>query len=150
MLFTDTEAPRVNVMITVCGEDNDTVLNTVRAACETDWPTDRMHVIVLDDGRSEDLRKSIELLQNTYSHVYYASRDKPEVPDYKPGNLNYGLKYADTLSDEPFPFVAGLDMDMIAKPHWLRALMPHLLKDPKLAQACPPQVSLSGSAYATD
>ena len=148
MLFTGTDAPGVNVLITVCGEDNDTVMNTVRAACETDWPSDRIRVVVLDDGRSEDLRKSIELLQNTYNHVYYASRDKPEVPDYKPGNLTHGLSYTDSLSDEPLPFMAALDMDMIVKPHWLRALMPHLLKDPKLAQVCPPQVSPSCCACA--
>ncbi|KAI9715676.1 MAG: hypothetical protein M1812_005828 [Candelaria pacifica] len=139
MLFTDIDAPGVEILIPACGEDNDTIVNTVRAACETDWPTDRMRIIVLDDGKAEDLRKSIELLQTTYKNVYYASRDKPEVPDYKPGNLNYGLRYSDSLFDERFPFVTSVDMDMILKPCWLRTMIPHLLKDPKLGQVCPPQ-----------
>lgn len=55
------------------------------------------------------------------------------------GNLNHGLKLGATLSGTPAPYIAGLDVDMIVKPNWLRAMMPHLLADPKMAMTCPPQ-----------
>lgn len=134
------DVPGVDVMITACGEDHDLIMNVVRAACETNWPNDRLHVILLDDGKSEELRKSMQRLQETYPWAHYTSRKAPEVPDYKAGNLNHGLEYSAGLSIDPFPFVAGLDVDMIVQPHWLRAMMPHLLKDPGLGMACPRQV----------
>lgn len=134
------DVPGVDVMITACGEEHDLIMNVVRAACETDWPNDRLHVILLDDGKSEELQKSMQRLQKTYPWAYYTSRTPPEVPDYKAGNLNHGLEYSAGLSIEPFPFVAGLDVDMIVQPHWLRAMMPHLLNDPRLGMACPRQV----------
>ncbi|USP77535.1 uncharacterized protein yc1106_04809 [Curvularia clavata] len=39
----------------------------------------------------------------------------------------------------PSEFVAGLDADMIPEPHWLRTMMPHLVDDPDVSLACPPQ-----------
>ena len=42
---------------------------------------------------------------------------------------------ATTISD----YVAGLDADMIPEPDWLRVVLPHLLNDPRIALACPPQ-----------
>lgn len=39
----------------------------------------------------------------------------------------------------PSEFIAGLDADMIPSPHWLRTMLPHLLCDPDVALACPPQ-----------
>lgn len=135
------DVPGVDILITACGEDHDLTMNVVRAACETDWAKDRLHVILLDDGRSEALQDSMQRLQRTYPWAHYTRRKKPEIPDYKAGNLNHGLLYSAGLPDGPFPFVAGLDVDMIVQPHWLRALMPHLLDDPQLAMTCARQVS---------
>lgn len=47
----------------------------------------------------------------------------------------------DTVGTTTSEYVAGLDADMIAEPHWLRTILPHLIEDPKVAMACPPQVS---------
>jgi cellulose synthase/poly-beta-1,6-N-acetylglucosamine synthase-like glycosyltransferase len=127
-------------MITACGEDHDMIMNVVRAACETDWPKDQLHIILLDDGGSEKLQTSMEHLKRKYPYAHYTSRKRPEFPDYKAGNLNHGLEYSASLSNHPFPFIAGLDVDMIVQPRWLRAMMPHLLEDPKLGMTCPPQV----------
>ena len=44
--------PTVDVLITACGEDDDLILNTARAACNIDYPADRFRVIVLDDGEA--------------------------------------------------------------------------------------------------
>ncbi|EDU43163.1 Cellulose synthase catalytic subunit [Pyrenophora tritici-repentis] len=133
------DVPVVSVLITACGEDHDTILNVVRAACETDWPKDRLSVILCDDGRSIDLEDKMLQVKRKYPHAHYTSRKQPEIPDYKAGNLNNGLAFSATLNDTPSPFVAGLDVDMIVQPNWLRAMMPHLLNDPKLAMTCPPQ-----------
>ncbi|KAK3619724.1 hypothetical protein LTR22_025880 [Elasticomyces elasticus] len=186
------DVPTVDVLVTCCGEDIDVILDTVRAACASDYPQDRFRVFACDDGRSEEVFRSIAALQATYPNVFYASRPKPEVPDFKSGNLNNGIRYsralpwaqahtllsaahgtsaeaardkvsssestsmsgeglqekvpvsstkptARTLGDLPSEFVAGLDADMICLPHWLRAQMPYLIEDVKLAMTCPPQ-----------
>jgi len=76
------DVPVVAVLITACGEDHDTILNVVRAACETDWPTDRFSVILCDDGRSIDLEDKMLHVQRKYPHAHYTSRKQPEIPDY--------------------------------------------------------------------
>ncbi|EUC34494.1 glycosyltransferase family 2 protein [Bipolaris zeicola 26-R-13] len=133
------DVPVISVLITACGEEHDTILNVVRSACETNWPAGRLNVILCDDGRSKELQDKILHLQREYPFAHYTSRPPPEIPDYKAGNLNNGLQYSAKLNDPPSPFVAGLDVDMIVQPNWLRQLMPHLLADPKMSMACPPQ-----------
>ena len=64
------------------------------------------------------------------------------MPDhhFKAGNLNYAHGYVEGLPGGPAPFIAALDADMIPSPEWLRALLPHIIKDEKLALVQPPQV----------
>ncbi|EMC97187.1 glycosyltransferase family 2 protein [Baudoinia panamericana UAMH 10762] len=123
--------PTVDVLITCCNEDIDVILDTVRAACLSDYPQDRFRVFLCDDGRSESVYKSVVALRETYPNINYTSRPKPDVPDYKAGNLNNVAS--------PSEYVAGLDADMICMPHWLRAQLPHLIDDPSVAMTCPPQ-----------
>ncbi|KAF2431406.1 cellulose synthase catalytic subunit [Tothia fuscella] len=125
--------PGVDVMSTGCREDEHVIIHVDRAACETYSPKDRMHVIMLDNGRSKCLQTSVEHLKYKHPYLHYTSHEIPEIPDFKASNLNHGLAY------NAFLFVAGLDVDMIVQPHWLRAMMPHLLEDPKLAMSCPTQ-----------
>lgn len=47
--------------------------------------------------------------------------------------------------EELSEFIAGLDADMICDPQLLRALLPHMVDDPKMAMACLPQVRLQSS-----
>ena len=138
-LWTDS-VPAVDVLITCCGEDHETILNTVQAACATDYPKERLQIFLLDDAASADLAKAMSILQLHKPNLFYSARKKGPIRDYKAGNLNHGLKCSAALSDCPAPFVAGLDADMIVEPHWLSTLLPHLLNDPGLALACPPQV----------
>lgn len=136
--------PRVDVLITCCGEDDDLILNTTRAACSTDYPADSFRVIVLDDGRSPSLNRAVHALSARHANLYYRSRPKlPGVPHhFKAGNLNYGLEQTLGLEGGRGEFVAALDADMIPEPHWLRAILPHMLSDERCALACPPQVRL--------
>ena len=134
--------PTVDVLITCCGEDDDLILNTTRAACSIDYPTDSFRVMVLDDGRSRSLKRAVRALRGRYPNLYYRSRRKiPGVPHhFKAGNLNYGLEQTMGLEGGRAAFVAALDADMIPEPHWLRAILPHMLLDKHCALACPPQV----------
>jgi len=131
----------IDVFITCAGEDTDTILNTTKAACASDYPPDRFRVIVLDDAGSAEVSSLVNSLRKTKSNVYYTARIKGEDHHFKAGNLNHGYDFVKALPGGPAGFIAGLDADMIADPAWLRALLPHLLADPKVALAQCPQVS---------
>ncbi len=136
--------PTADVLITCCGEDDDLILNTTRAACSIDYPVDAFRVLILDDGRSPSLNRAVHALSRKYPNLYYRSRPKLSgVPHhFKAGNLNYGLEQTLGLKGGRGEFVAALDADMIPEPHWLRAILPHMLEDKRCALACPPQVCL--------
>lgn len=136
------DTPYVDVFITCCGEDDDLVLDTVRAAADLDWPRDRFRVILLDDGKSASLERAVEDMKDTYYNVFYRSRPKfPGVPHhFKAGNLNYGLDEVHNMPGGAYEFMAALDADMIPEQHWLRAIVPHMVLDSKMALACPPQL----------
>ncbi|KAK2592665.1 hypothetical protein QQS21_009632 [Conoideocrella luteorostrata] len=136
------DVPTVDVFVTCCGEDDDLVMDTVRGACDVDYPYDKFRVIVLDDGQSETLEAAISRLAMSYPNVYYMAREKiPGKPHhFKAGNLNYGLEQTHLLPGGAGQFMAALDADMIPEREWLRGVLPHLLVDPKMALACPPQL----------
>ncbi|PHH84631.1 hypothetical protein CDD83_1638 [Cordyceps sp. RAO-2017] len=136
------DVPTVDVFITCCGEEDDLVLDTVRAACDLDYPYDRFRVVVLDDGKSTGLEAAVARLAFNYPNVCYMAREKiPGKPHhFKAGNLNYGLEQVHRLPGGAGQFMAALDADMIPERDWLRAVLPHLLADPKMALACPPQL----------
>ncbi|KAI6755842.1 hypothetical protein HG531_004948 [Fusarium graminearum] len=139
---TGNDVPTVDAFITCCGEDDDLVMDTVRAACDLDYPRDRYRVIILDDGKSAGLEDQCNKLAMTYTNLYYMARVKiPGQPHhFKAGNLNYGLDEVHKLPGGAGQFMAALDADMIPERDWLRAIIPHMLIDPKMALACPPQL----------
>ncbi|ENH65146.1 Cellulose synthase catalytic subunit [UDP-forming] [Fusarium oxysporum f. sp. cubense race 1] len=140
--LTGNDVPTVDAFITCCGEDDDLVMDTVRAACDLDYPRDRYRVILLDDGKSSGLEEACAKLSMTYPNLYYMARVKiPGQPHhFKAGNLNYGLDEVHKLPGGAGQFMAALDADMIPERDWLRAILPHMLIDPKMALACPPQL----------
>ncbi|EWG53688.1 hypothetical protein FVEG_12066 [Fusarium verticillioides 7600] len=140
--LTGNDVPTVDAFITCCGEDDDLVMDTVRAACDLDYPQDRYRVILLDDGKSAGLQEACAKLSMTYPNLYYMARVKiPGQPHhFKAGNLNYGLDEVHKLPGGAGQFMAALDADMIPERDWLRAILPHMLIDPKMALACPPQL----------
>lgn len=137
--------PSVDVVITCCGEDDDLVLDTAKAACNLDYPPNRFRVIICDDGRSKTLQEMAErTAKEQFDNLYYRSRPKyPGVPHhFKAGNLNDAIDYTKTLPGGAANFFAALDADMIPQRDWIRALIPHMLIDAKCSMACPPQVCL--------
>ncbi|KAL8752123.1 MAG: hypothetical protein Q9184_005836 [Pyrenodesmia sp. 2 TL-2023] len=131
--------PSVDVFIPCCGEAPDVVITSIEGALASDYPTDKLRVIVLDDGRSKELADLVSNIRTTRSNLFYHSRQKTKNHHYKAGNMNDGIEWVKTLPGPPAPFIAILDADMIPEPHWLQVLLPQVLSDPKMALACPPQ-----------
>jgi cellulose synthase/poly-beta-1,6-N-acetylglucosamine synthase-like glycosyltransferase len=119
------------------------VLDTTRAACGVKYPLDRFRVVVLDDGSDPDLQKAVESLSVDYPNLYYHARIKVKgVPHHaKAGNLIGGTDFVTRLEGGAGEFIAALDADMIPEEDWLNAIIPHFISHPRLALACPPQVS---------
>lgn len=135
------DVPRVDVAILCCKEDVDIILDTVRAVLCLDYPDDRLRIIVSDDGADPAVERNIARLRLQYPHreLHYTARQRRPWDSHKAGNLNALLAYtAAAERGEPAAYLAGLDADMIPAPHWLRAMVPHLLRDPRVAFACPP------------
>ncbi|KAF2398916.1 nucleotide-diphospho-sugar transferase [Trichodelitschia bisporula] len=113
--------PAIDVIITVCGEDRDIVLDTVHAACVLDYPQHKVRIIVADDGGDAMLAANIGTLSQEFPHLHYHSRGG--AAGFKSGNLNAALRYADSLAGEQSAWVAILDADMIPEPEMLRAMV---------------------------
>ncbi|KIW78941.1 hypothetical protein Z517_08780 [Fonsecaea pedrosoi CBS 271.37] len=127
--------PGVDVLVVCCGEPDDVVLDTVKAVCKLNWPHDKLRVIVADDGNMESLRIQVEKLQGRYPHLYYHARMKPSDGNhgYKAGNLNQTIReYVIDLPGGHNDFIAIFDADMMPEPQFLRALIPHALKNEKI------------------
>lgn len=135
------DPPRVDVFITCCGEDIDTIICTTEAACATEYPSHCFRVLVLDDAGSEELSRRIDTIKKERSNLFYTARKKGPDHHFKAGNLNHGYRYVEKLEGGAAPFIAALDADMIPDPQWLRALVPHLLRNEEVALVQPPQVS---------
>ncbi|KAJ5957621.1 hypothetical protein N7501_011900, partial [Penicillium viridicatum] len=124
--------PRVDVLVTCCGEPVEIILDTVRAACALDYPDSRFRVRLLDDRGSIDLRDAIIKLTAKWTHLSYHTRGKQSGKSFaKAGNLNYALFSLQT--EDPPEFCTVVDADSILMPDFLRATLPHLLADPEVA-----------------
>ena len=133
------QVPSVDVLITYCGEGLDLVIDTVRAAYAVHYPKERYRIVVLDDSYSPNVMASIEELISQFENLYYTSRRAKVVTHSKAANLNHGLSFVSSLPGGPSELVAVLDVDMMPTPQWLRALVPHILEDARVAMANPPQ-----------
>ena len=112
--------PSVDVFIPTYNEPLEVVKQTVFSAMQMDWPEDRLHVYVLDDGRRAEFRDFCEELG-----VGYLTRDNNAHA--KAGNINAAL--AVTGSD----YVAIFDCDHIPTRSFLQICMGWFIRDPKLA-----------------
>lgn len=139
--LTGERLPTVDVFLPCCGEELGVIMDTVRAACALDYPSESYRIVVLDDGCSNSVRDSIDNLsrEQNRKNLYYTSRGVKVVSFSKIGNLNFGLECVESLPSGPSDFVAVLDIDMIPLPYWLRAMLPYLVTDVKIGLANPPQ-----------
>jgi cellulose synthase (UDP-forming) len=97
----------VDIFVTTYSESPE-ILNRTLVACKNlEYPADKLHIWLCDDGRREDMRHLSEELG-----IGYISR--PSNEHAKAGNLNNALKH--TTSE----LIVTLDADMIPKPEFLK------------------------------
>ena len=104
----------------------------IAAACQLDWPRDRLLVQVLDDSTEEDIsegmKKEVAAWRAKGVNVNY--RHRTDRKGFKAGNLREGLTEPYV---EGYEYVAILDADFEPTPDWLRQSVPELAADPTLA-----------------
>ncbi|EFJ04424.1 glycosyltransferase, CAZy family GT2 [Selaginella moellendorffii] len=132
------ELPTVDIFLPCCKEPTDVPEDSIQAALAMDYPKHQYRVLVLDDGGDDQLKQYCEVLEHVEppsASVRYLRREKiPGVPhNFKCGNLNYGLEHSDA------EFVVMMDADMILHPSFLKTLLPHIVKDPKVSFVQIPQ-----------
>ncbi len=112
--------PHIDVLITTYNEPLDVVRYTALGALNMDWPADKMHVYILDDGR----RKEFEQFAFEAGIGY---RTRPDNEHAKAGNINAALKSIDS------PLVAIFDSDHVPTRSFLQMTVGWFLRDRKLA-----------------
>jgi cellulose synthase (UDP-forming) len=112
--------PEIDVLIPTYNEPLDVVRYTALGALNMDWPAEKLHVYLLDDGR----RKEFERFAFEAGIGY---RTRPNNQYAKAGNINTALK---TMSS---PLVAVFDCDHVPTRSFLQMTVGWFLRDPKLA-----------------
>ena len=112
--------PTVDVYIPTYNEPLSVVMPTVHAAMAIDWPSDKLRVHLLDDGRRETFRRFAQ----DVGVNYIVRTDNRHA---KAGNLNNALKRTEG------EFVAIFDCDHVPTRAFLREAMGGFLAQPKLA-----------------
>ncbi|EHA8842387.1 UDP-forming cellulose synthase catalytic subunit [Escherichia coli] len=114
------EWPDVDIFIPTYNEPFTVVKNTVYGALALDWPKDKLHVWLLDDGARDEFRKFTD-----ESGICYVARETHEHA--KAGNINNALKIANG------EFVAIFDCDHIPSVSFLKKTMGWFIADKKLS-----------------
>src|SRR4051794_30702408 len=117
--------PSVDVFIPTYNEPLEVVRPTVLAAMGIDWPTDRINIYILDDGRRPEFQKFAE----ECGAGYLTRFDNKHA---KAGNINAALK---NTSGE---YIAIFDCDHIATRSFLQLTMGWFGTDKKLAMVQTP------------
>ena len=117
--------PAVDVWVATYDEEQPILEQTIMGLKQLDWPLDKLHMFVLDDGRREWLRD----LCATHN-VEYVTR--PDRRDRKAGNHNHAL----TVSTAPF--ILSMDADFMPFPHFIYRTI-GFFRDPTVAIVQTPQ-----------
>ncbi|MCR5886451.1 glycosyltransferase [Hymenobacter sp. J193] len=111
--------PRVTVQLPVYNELY-VVERLIDAAAAFDYPADRLHLQVLDDGTDESV--AVAAARVAHYHAQGLRIDhvrRPSRAGYKAGALAYGL----TLTDGEF--IAIFDADFVPAPDFLKRIIPY-------------------------
>jgi cellulose synthase (UDP-forming) len=114
------EWPHVDVLVPTYNEPLEVVRYTALGALNIDWPTEKLHVYILDDGRRKEFAEFA-----FQAGVGYKIR--PDNFHAKAGNINTALK---SLTS---PYVAIFDCDHVPTRSFLQITMGWFLRDRNLA-----------------
>ena len=118
--------PHVDVWIATYNEEWTILEKVLVGAASLDWPEDRLHVYILDDGRRPWLEERCAALG-----VRYLTR--PDNTDRKAGNHNNALAHTSS------PFILSLDADFVIFPRAIRHMV-GFFSDPAVGIVQSPQV----------
>ncbi|HZL51874.1 MAG TPA: UDP-forming cellulose synthase catalytic subunit, partial [Terracidiphilus sp.] len=112
--------PHIDVLIPTFNEPLEVVRYTALGALNMDWPADKLHIYILDDGR----RKEFERFAFEAGIGYKTREDNVHA---KAGNINTALKSMTS------PLVAIFDCDHVPTRSFLQMTVGWFLRDHKLA-----------------
>ncbi len=115
----DAEWPHVDLLIPTYNEPLSLVRYTALAALNIDYPPDKLHVYILDDGTRDDFSEFA-----AEAGVGYVTR--AEHVHAKAGNINHALSMMDS------PYVAIFDCDHVPTRSFLQMTLGWMLVDPIL------------------
>ena len=116
----ENEWPHIDVLIPTYNEPLDVVRYTALGALNMDWPADKLHVHILDDGRRKEFA-------NFAFEAGIGYKTRPDNKHAKAGNINAALKSMKS------PYVAIFDCDHVPTRSFLQMTMGWFLRDKKLA-----------------
>ncbi|XVE67988.1 hypothetical protein DITRI_Ditri09bG0032300 [Diplodiscus trichospermus] len=122
--------PMVLVQIPMCNE-REVFAQSIAAACQLDWPKDRILIQVLDDSDDGNLQLLIKDEVSSWRekgvNIFY--RHRLIRTGYKAGNLKSAMA-CDYVKD--YEFVTIFDADFQPNPDFLKQTVPHFKGDPQL------------------
>src|SRR5580704_16905261 len=111
--------PAVDLLIPTYNEPLSVVKYTALAAMNIDWPSDKLNVYILDDGKRDEFRKFAE-----EAGIGYMTRDNNDHANA--GNINRALARVDS------PYVAIFDCDHVPTRSFMQVTLGWFLRDSKL------------------
>ncbi|KAK4490900.1 hypothetical protein RD792_001616 [Penstemon davidsonii] len=122
--------PMVLVQIPMCNEREVYELS-ISAACQLDWPKERIIIQVLDDSNDESIEWLIKNEVSKWSQkgINIIYRHRLDRTGYKAGNLKSAMS-CDYVKD--YEFVAIFDADFQPTPDFLKHTVPHFKDNPEL------------------
>jgi cellulose synthase (UDP-forming) len=126
--------PHVDVFIPIYNEPLHVLKPTVFAALTIDWPREKLHVHILDDGHRDEIRRFAAQVG-----VNYIARIEHRYA--KAGNINHALGLTHAA------FVAIFDCDHIPTRSFLQATMGGFLRDEMLALVQTPHHFFSADPF---
>jgi cellulose synthase (UDP-forming) len=112
--------PTVDVMIPTLNEPIAVIRPTIIASMDMDWPRDKLRVMVLDDGK----RDEVAALCRELGVEYIRRADNKHA---KAGNVNHALQHSQA------EYIAIFDCDHVPTRSFLQISMGWFLKDRQLA-----------------
>ncbi len=126
--------PHVDVLIPTYNEPLSLVRYTVLAAINIDYPPEKLHVYILDDGTRPEFREFCE-----EAGVGYVVREKHNHA--KAGNINHALEEMDS------PLVTIFDCDHVPTRSFLQVTLGWFLAEKKLAMLQTPHFFYSPDPF---
>jgi cellulose synthase (UDP-forming) len=130
----ENEWPHIDLLIPTYNEPLSVVRYTAMASMNVDWPADKLHIYILDDGKRETFRRFAQ-----DAGVGYMTRD--DNAHAKAGNINRAL---DKLHS---PYVAIFDCDHLPTRSFLQVTMGWFLREQKLAMVQTPHHFYSADPF---